>query len=118
MPAFKAVSAAAIEYELEGNGTTDMGANGKILPAVWGDYYVLGISNYVAFWLVMKGFDPSAAPNRSLADDITTKTVGRVTITRSSKIMEDKVANPFKRNIYGQTFLFYAKLVGQGGLAV
>lgn len=111
LPAFKNVEADAVQAELDA-------ANPIFTVATWGDFYTVGLSNYVGFWLVQKGFLPASAPNLAQANDITDKQVGAVRVGRSAAIIQAKMENPFMNNQYGQTYWFYAQRVGRGAIAV
>lgn len=111
LPAFENVKATAVEAELAA-------ADPLFTMATWGNFYTIGLTNYVAFWLVQKGFLPAAAPNLAIANDVTDKQVGQVRVGRSAAIIQKKMENPYMSNVYGQTYWFYAERVGLGGIAV
>ncbi len=59
-----------------------------------------------------------SAGTASTTGDVTSKTVGRKTIQRSSEMLKLEAENPYMKNDYGRTYWFWAQRVGVGAIVV
>lgn len=82
----------------------------------WGDYYALGLANYVAHELTMSA---ALEAGRGVTLDATlVKKVDVMSITFDAILKGKVVDNPFLATAYGQKYLYYRDLVSLGALAV
>lgn len=82
----------------------------------WGDYYDLGLANYVAHELTM-----SAALEAGVGvklDATLSKKVDVMQITFDAILKGKVVDNPFLATVYGQKYLSYRALISLGALAI
>lgn len=81
---------------------------------------LLGQGPWVAWYLSV---NPPAGAARSAGTantngDVTSKTVGRETIQRSSEMLKLESQNPYMKNDYGRLYWFWAQRVGVGAIVV
>lgn len=87
----------------------------------WGAFYTDGLANWTAHTLTMDQAEQAQfalAPSALVAGDVTTKTVGRETISRDGTLLGREMTDPMLKTTYGQRYVKLRRLVGLGGAAV
>lgn len=82
----------------------------------WDDLYFVGVLYWIAHSATvgtLNAGNPSGA-----FDDTIMKKVGDVQKQRAAELIMMQANDPYMRTIYGQQYLYYASLVGMGGVAV
>jgi hypothetical protein len=87
----------------------------------WGAFYTDGLENWAAHMIVMDQAEQTqfaTAPSNPLAGDVTTKTIGRETISRDGTLLGREMTDSMLKTTYGQRYVKLRRLVGLGGAAV
>lgn len=96
-------------------------ASNLLDPIRWGDLLILGASLLTAHNLTLSKRDQLAVVNGGAPGGSgipSGKTVGRVAVVLDTQDTSVKDAGPFNLTTYGTQFIYYAKLVGAGGVQV
>lgn len=87
--------------------------------ARWGDLYPDGVAYFVANELAMANAQTAQGGSvQAMTNDILTKKVGDVQVTRDSGLLNKQADNPLYRTVYGQRYLYLRRQVGIGALSV
>lgn len=81
----------------------------------WDDLYSVGVAYFVAHEIMMAN---ARVANGSAVDDETGVTAGELSVTRSAQLVIMQAQNEYLKTIYGQKYLKFSKMVGQGGVAL
>ena len=87
----------------------------------WGAFYTEGLANLVAHSIVTANAEQAAfaaAPNQLQAGDVSSKSVGSVSVGRDGTLLNKQAADPFLRTTYGQRYAYLRRKAGMGGIAV
>ena len=84
----------------------------------WGAFLDQGQGNWVAHDLVTNPPDGSAAAAAAIAGDAISKTVGTVSVARSSELLKAQMENPYMTTRYGQRYQYLARQRGVGAVVV
>lgn len=106
-PAFDDVTDSAIQAQL------DLAAD-KFDVARWGTgaRYTEGLACFVAHQLKWRDL----AAKNALGGDGLLKTVGRLTVSKDSKLLNAQADNYFLTTMYGRRYMFLARQAGQGAV--
>ena len=84
----------------------------------WSDLYAKGQGLLAAHELTLLSQAQAAGASAGVADDVTSETAGNVSYTRSSDAIKASRENPYNATQYGQQYLYLARQVGMGAIAV
>ena len=87
-------------------------------PVLWGQYFHVGMANYLAHRFTVLAYVKARGLAGQLADDKTSKAVGSVSVGRSAELLRLKMLDPFMGTIYGQEYRRLQRLVSAGARAV
>lgn len=82
----------------------------------WGNFYEQGLAAWVAHEITVSQ-GPIDTGDGSLTAR-TSKTIGEVSVTYGETALARSAKNPYMRTVYGQKYLYLARLVGMGAVAV
>lgn len=81
----------------------------------WDSFYSEGLANWVAHQLTIAARQAAETAAGGVGPgDITSKSVGDVSVTRSAAIVERQASDPMLRTTYGQRYAELRDLVGIG----
>lgn len=85
----------------------------------WGDLYADGVAYWVAHELALANVQTAQGGGaKALTNDILSKKVGDVQVTKDSGLLNRQADNPYLRTYYGQQYSRLARMVGMGAVAV
>ena len=93
-------------------------AQTQLNPLRWADLYVTGIEFWVAHMLALGRKDKMPNANPGTSGLILSKNVGRVSIDFDTTATSIKNGGPWNLTTYGTQFLWFAQMVGAGGMQV
>ena len=85
--------------------------------ARWGAFYSEGLGNWVAHRIVLSNLRATMPTNRADSGNMISKTVGPVSASYDSLLINAQAKDPYMRTSYGQEFCRLRRLVGMGGFA-
>ena len=85
--------------------------------ARWGAFYSEGLGNWVAHRIVLSNQRATMPTNRADSGNMISKTVGPVSASYDSLLINAQAKDPYMRTSYGQEFCRLRRLVGMGGFA-
>jgi hypothetical protein len=84
----------------------------------WCDLYAMGQGLLAAHELTLAALNEQAGSTGGIANDVTSETAGNVSYTRSNDVVKATMESPYNATQYGQRWLFLARQVGTGAIAV
>ena len=83
----------------------------------WGAFYSEGLGNWVAHRIIMSNLRATRPTNQLDAGDTASKSVGSVSKSYDSLLINAQAKDPYMRTSYGQEYCRLRRLVGMGGFA-
>jgi hypothetical protein len=84
----------------------------------WGDFYSEGLANFVAHSIVVGNYEAAQSTSIANANDVSSKTVGALSVSRDGTLLNWQAKDPFMRTTYGQRYAYLRRKIGLGGFAV
>lgn len=85
----------------------------------WCNHYERGLGYFIAHnLLVQQSLADGTMPVLAANGSYTQKKVGEVSVSTGSDTINKIMDNPFMSTVYGQQYLYLARLVGMGAIAV
>jgi hypothetical protein len=84
----------------------------------WRGLYTDALGNWVAHYVVMEHIETANGTTGKDASLATSKTVGRVSVSYSDKVLDLQAKDPFMRTTYGREYLRLLRLAGTGAVMV
>jgi hypothetical protein len=81
----------------------------------WDDMYFDGVLYWIAHSATIGTLNASGV---GAFDDTIMKKVGDLQKQRSADLIKLQATDPYMRTVYGQQYLYYASLIGMGGVSV
>lgn len=82
----------------------------------WRNFYEQGLAAFVAHNLTLAAGPVDTGDGSQTAR--VSKSIGEVSVSYSSGMVDKYAADPFMRTVYGQKYKYLARLVGMGAVAV
>jgi len=110
-PQFAAVDDARVQLFLDDSALL-------LSEECWGDLYNKGIELLTAHELTLASVTDGAAISAGISSNTTQKKAGDVSVGKDASLIAAENENPYLRTTYGQSYLYYLRIVGTTALTV